>query len=55
MTVVVCGRDEAMRDVDMCESLREFVQQFRGRVNRVGFVDGNEGRIVAHCKSAIAH
>jgi hypothetical protein len=55
MSVVVRGRDETMRDVDVCESLREFIQHFRGRVDRVGFVDGDEGRIVAHYKSATIH
>ena len=53
MPIVVRGRDETMRDVDMCESLREFIQQFRGGVDGIGFVDGNKGRIVAHYKSAI--
>jgi hypothetical protein len=28
--------------------LREFIEKFRGRVDRVRLVDGNEGGIVAH-------
>jgi hypothetical protein len=55
MAIVVRGRDETMRNVDVCESLREFIEQFRGRVDRVGFVNGNKGRIVAHYRSATAY
>lgn len=54
MAIVVGGGNETVRDVDMCEFLREFFEQFRGRVDRVGFVDGDEGGVVAHCRSAMA-
>lgn len=52
MSVVIRSRHEAMGNIDMCKSLGQFVEQFWGRVGGVGFVDGNEGRIVAHYRSA---
>jgi hypothetical protein len=55
MSVLVSRRDEAMRYVGVCEFLGEFIEKFRGRVDRVGLVDGNEGGIVAHYLSVMVN
>lgn len=53
MSLVVGFRDKAVGDVGVRELLRELVHELGRRVVRVRFIDGDEGRVVAHCTSAL--